>query len=197
MNSGRLLYIAAGIVIGGWLGYKVSDLAASYYFLNHGGVVKNGWRYSLEWGEVGPGSLKAAAFAKHVMFGNSSDEAVYYLATPDGSGGKKYRMHFEADQLPDVGAFWSLTMYHGSLPYNLVANEEDKYVISDRTPGIQFNDDGSLDIYIQHERPAEEHVANWLPSPDGPIMMALRTYNPGDDIQSGDYAPPPLKLESE
>jgi hypothetical protein len=194
MSNNRAIFILIGVVVGGWAGYAAADLAASYYFLERGGAVKNGWRYSTEWGIAEPPSLKAAAFAKHVMFGNSSEEAVYYLATPDGSGGKKYQIHFEADQLPDVGAFWSLTMYHGELPYNLVANDERKYVISDRTPGIQINDDGSLDILIQHERPAEEDVANWLPSPDGPIMMALRTYIPGPDIRSGEYAPPPYTL---
>ena len=194
MTKNRIVFVVVGLVIGGLVGYKVSDFAASYYFLERGGIVKNGWRYSIEWGVVEPPSLKAAAFAKHVMFGNSADEAVYYLATPDGSGGKKYRLHFEADEIPDVGAFWSLTMYHGDLPYNLVANDENKYVISDRTPGIRFNDDGSLDVLIQHDRPADENIANWLPAPDGPIMMALRTYIPGEDIREGRYAPPELSL---
>ncbi len=82
-------------------------------------------------------------------------------------------------------------------PYNLVGNEENKYVISDRTPEIQFNDDGSLDILIQHDRPADGDVANWLPAPDGPIMMALRTYIPSEDIREGRYAPPELALVKE
>ena len=197
MSSNRAIFILVGVILGGLVGFKLSDFAASYFFLERGGIVKNGWRYSTEWGTVEPPSLKAAAFAKHVMFGNSAEEAVYYLATPDGSGGKRYRLHFGADEIPDVGAFWSLTMYHGDLPYNLVANEENKYVISDRAPGIKFNDDGSLDILIQHTRPADEDVANWLPAPDGPIMMALRTYIPGADIREGRYAPPELTLDSD
>jgi hypothetical protein len=194
MSANRTTFILAGVIIGGLVGFKGSDLAASYYFSEHGGVVKNGWRYSTEWGLAESPSLKAAAFAKHVMFGNSADEAVYYLATPDGSGGKKYRLHFEADQIPDVGAFWSLTMYHGELPYNLVSNSENKYVVSDRTPGIKFNDDGSLTILIQHDRPADGNIANWLPAPDGLTMLVLRTYIPGEDIRAGRYAPPPLTL---
>ena len=197
MSSNRAIFILVGVILGGLVGFKLSDFAASYYFLERGGIVKNGWRYSTEWGTVEPPSLKAAAVAKHVMFGNSAEEAVYYLATSDGSGGKRYRLHFGADEIPDVGAFWSLTMYHGDLPYNLVANEENKYVISDRAPGIKFNDDGSLDVLIQHARPADEDIANWLPAPDGPIMMALRTYIPGADIREGRYAPPELTLDSD
>jgi hypothetical protein len=83
-------------------------------------------------------------------------------------------------------------MYHGDLPYNLVTNPLDRWVVSDRTPGIVFGDDGSLDIWIQHAEPLEGRRSNWLPAPDGPFLLVLRTYGPGPEIRDGSYAPPPL-----
>ena len=100
-----------------------------------------------------------------------------------------------ADEFPPVDAFWSLTMYYDKLPYNLVENSIDRYVISDRTPGIRFNDDGSLDIYIQHSQPDNTLENNWLPAPDGPFRMLLRTYITGDAIRDGSYAPPPVQTD--
>jgi hypothetical protein len=184
--------IAAGIVGGGGLGYKAADICAGLYFKKYGVVVKNGWRYSTEWGVAVPPSLKAAAFAKYVMFANTAAEAVYYFAFADGTSGKKYVIHFEANEIPEVSAFWSLTMYHGELPYNLVANSANRYVISGRTPGIKFNDDGSLDIFIQHQQPSSAQVSNWLPAPDGPMALVMRAYGPGKAIREGVYAPPRL-----
>jgi hypothetical protein len=196
MTKNRWLVLLGGVV-GGWLGYVAADLGASLYFTGMGGTVTNGWRYSTEWGAASPPSLKAAAFAKHAMFGNTADEAVYYFAFADGTAGNRYVIHFDAGDFPDVSAFWSLTMYHGDLPYNLVANSVDRWVISDRTPGIEFNDDGSLDIWIQHEEPQPDRLASWLPAPDGPLLLLLRTYGPGEAIREGSYAPPPLTPTTE
>ncbi len=48
-------------------------------------------------------------------------------------------LHF--DNVPQVEAFWSLTMYD-AVNYYLVANSINRYSIGDRTPGIKYNDDG-------------------------------------------------------
>ena len=47
-----------------------------------------------------------------------------------------------------------------------VANEIDRFAIGDRDP-LSYNDDGSIDLYIQHSRPADDRVSNWLPAPNG------------------------------
>ncbi len=193
MRKKELLSVLAGLVFGGVVGYLASDLGASLYFLRSGMKV-NGWTFSTEWSLAEPPSLKAAAFAKHAMLANTAEEAVYYFAFEDGGDDKRYVMHFGVDELPDVNAFWSLTMYHGFLPYNLVRNPIDRFVISDRTPGIQFHSDGSLEFFIQHSQPAPDQRSNWLPAPDGEFMMLLRTYWPGDAIREGSYAPPPVTL---
>ncbi len=188
-----LITVLVGVVVGGIVGHLGASPLASVYFLNSA-EEKNGWSYFLSFGRNQPPSLAAAAYAKHGMFAHLSEEAVYYIGRGNASDGQSYRLHIEANEFPPVDAFWSLTMYHDFLPNNLVANPIDRFVISDRTPGIEFNDDGSLDIYIQYEEPEADRVTNWLPAPDGPFEMLLRAYVTARSIQDGSYAPPPLEL---
>ncbi len=185
--------IVLGLLVGAIVGWPGASLLASVHFLNSG-ESKNGWSYYLTFGRDEPPSLAAASNAKHGMFAHLPEEAVYFIGSGDASRGQAYKLHFDEDEFPPVGAFWSLTMYQDELPYNLVANPIDRFVISDRTPGIQFGEDGSLDIYIQHDRPTEAHEAtNWLPAPDGPFKMLLRAYITGKPIRDGSYAPPPVQ----
>ncbi len=184
-------FAVLGLVAGGMAGYFGASLLASLHFVNSG-ESKNGWSYFLTFGRNEPPSLAAAAGAKHGMFAHLPEEAVYFIWSGDATGGQGYVLHFKADEYPPVDAFWSLTMYYDELPNNLVENPIDRYVISDRTPGIQFGDDGSLDIYIQHDAPDGTDESNWLPAPDGPFTMLLRTYITGDAIRDGSYAPPPI-----
>ena len=62
---------------------------------------------------------------------------------------------------PEVGAFWSISMY--DIEGNMVTNEIDRYSIGDRTAGLVRHADASLTIAIQPERPTDETV-NWLPT---------------------------------
>ena len=193
MKSKKLVLILLGLVIGGLSGWFGASTLASLHFLNSG-ETKNGWSYYLTLGRNEPPSLAAASGAKHGMFAHVPEEAVYFISSGDGSNGQTYKLHFEADEFPPVDAFWSLTMYYDELPYNLVENSINRYVISDRTPGIQFNDDGSLDITIQYAQPDTTLNNNWLPAPKGPFRMLLRTYIPDKTIVSGSYAPPPVQI---
>lgn len=187
----RAMVVLAAIVVGGFLGFKGADLAASIYFFKAGNQV-NGWFYYTDWMTAKPPSLKAAAYVKHAMFSHLKEEAVFYITGGNTSDGKRFKIHFAADELPKVKAFWSLTMYYDYIPHNLVKNPINRFTISDRTPGIQFNSDGSLDIYLQHKEPEQGHKSNWLPTPDGAFKLVLRAYMPGDEIREGRYAPPPL-----
>jgi hypothetical protein len=106
----------------------------------------------------------------------------------DGSK-HNYTVHFEADQLPPVKAFWSFTMY--KLPEQLlVANEIDRYIIASNTQGLKYNADGSLDIYIQKENPGPERESNWLPAHNGPFSLQARFYWPEPESLDPLYVPP-------
>ena len=107
---------------------------------------------------LGNNYLRRAVGVKLGIYGNSEEEAVYVGAHADADGKplvgvKSYIWRFERDQIPPVDFFWSATLY--SLPdRHLVANPIDRYSIGDRTPGLVWEEDGALEIIIQHDEPA-------------------------------------------
>jgi hypothetical protein len=112
--------------------------------------------------------------------------------TPQGSpltGSKRYVMRFQPGQLPDVKAFWSITMYDPT--YNLVANPINRYSVGNRTAGLKADADGGLSLSIQDVSPGGEREANWLPSPTtGPFLMVLGAYIPSQAILDHTWHPP-------
>lgn len=121
--------------------------------------------------------LLRASVAKIGLFGNSAEEAVYPIAFKDSQGQNltgmhNYVIHFDKGQLPPVKAFWSLTVYNNKS--YLVDNPINRYSIRDRTPGLKYNNDGSLDLYIQNVIPKKDEVSNWLPSP--PFGLAASSF---------------------
>lgn len=127
-------------------------------------------------------------------------EAMYMRPTaPDGSydlaSATRWLLRFEANQLPPVDAFWSLTMYQVTADgqYFFVDNSIDRYAIGDRTPGIKRGKDGSLDIWISRSDPGGERTANWLPAPPTEKFgIMLRAYVPRPELLEGRYLLPPL-----
>ena len=151
------------------------------------GVVKNGWvQISGAFGtpkEMEGKYLTRAAAAYFGLYANSIEEAFYPESIIDENGdaldGSKhnYTLHFSKDRLPPVKAFWSLSMY--KLPeQHFIENSINRYVISSATEGLKYNKDGSLDIYIQKEKPSADKVSNWLPAYDGKFSLQARLYWP-------------------
>lgn len=123
------------------------------------------------------------------------EEAIYPMVAFDGNrepltGAARYRLHFEKDELPPANAFWSLTMYGADQFF--VANPLDRYAIGDRDK-LDFNPDGSLDLYIQNASPGGDREANWLPAPTGPFTMNLRLYWPKREGLEGIWTPPAIE----
>jgi hypothetical protein len=175
---------------------KDGDLIVKSAWKNANGTKTNGWVYPTDIGTYGYDYLTRAAVAEGGLGANVPAEAIYAKAQADDndkplSGTGKYVMHFARGNLPPVDAFWSLTMYNATT-YMLVANPEGRYAIGDRTPGLQYNPDGSLDIYIQHDSPAGKEP-NWLPSPADNFYLILRMYQPGQEILKGKYQIPTVK----
>lgn len=105
------------------------------------------------------------------------------------SGSNGYIMHFRAGQLPNVKAFWSVTMY--GLDNNLVANSINQYKIGSYPKGaLKLDADGGLTIYIQTDSPGKDKESNWLPSPKAAFYLVLRTYMPASELVSQEWVPP-------
>jgi hypothetical protein len=141
--------------------------------------------------------LVRAAAAMFGLYGNDAIEAYYPVGNRDADGNvldgstHAYVMRFEKDELPEVDAFWSMTMY--SLPKQLmVENPIDRYSIGDRS-NLRYAKDGSLTIYIQTESPGKKRESNWLPAPAGPFSVQFRMYLPAAAMLDPLYLPPPVE----
>ncbi|MDE1991099.1 MAG: DUF1254 domain-containing protein [Rhizobiaceae bacterium] len=142
--------------------------------------------------------MSAAALG---IYGNSKEEAIYPIYFTDSSGkpltgSSKYSVHFAADGLPPVNAFWSLTLY--KLPSSLLsANPLHRYLInSSMLPDLKRDADGGITIYVQNASPGKDKESNWLPAPDGPFFIATRLYWPKPDALDGKWKAPPLEHAS-
>ena len=159
--------------------------------------VTNGWAMNTDtMGVYGNYYLKRAIVALVGLGANQVDDAIYPLNISDADGKpvvaeSKYVLHFNKDELPPVGAFWSLTMYDAE--GFQVANPLNRFAIGDRD-ALKFNNDGSLDLYIQNENPGPDKEPNWLPAPkSGKLGPTLRLYAPKPQVADGRWNPPAIK----
>jgi hypothetical protein len=163
------------------------------------GKVINGWSYpERHLGNFGGDYLYRAQIALGALAALEPAEATYLMGDRDADGrpldGKgRYVLRFEAAQAPPAGAFWSLTMYEVTPEGRafLVDNPLSRYAIGDRTHGLVRGTDGSLEIHLQHDRPADE--ANWLPAPAGPMRLVLRAYEPDEALLDGTWRMPAVR----
>ncbi|MFK8050619.1 MAG: DUF1254 domain-containing protein [Halioglobus sp.] len=158
----------------------------------------NGWMISKKIGRYGFSYMHRASVARG-GYGNLPEESLYpaMVFDPDGDlldGGRRYQLHFKPGELPPVDGFWSLAAYRLT-DLQLADNEIQRYSIGDRTKELLYNNDGSLTLTLQHEKPLEEK-ANWLPVPKGMFMIVMRLYEPSAAALGNDYLLPALeKLE--
>lgn len=180
---------------------------------NHGAELsqlKNGWiltpRIFGNRNQMQGKYLDRAAGAYLGLYGLDLEEAYYPTANWDADGEHldaskhNYVLRFTKDEIPQVDAFWSITMY--KLPEQLlVANEPlERYSIGDRTSGLKRGTDDSLEIYLQAESPGPDKESNWLPAPkhpngEGPFSITLRMYLPNASELNPLYAPPAIKKQ--
>ncbi|MCV7347907.1 DUF1254 domain-containing protein [Mycolicibacterium rhodesiae] len=160
------------------------------------GNIVDGWMTLSEgMGVYGNAYLRRAVVTLVGLGANPPEDAVYPMLVTDAdgqplAGENDYVIHFDAGKLPPVDAFWSVTMYDAE-GYQ-VANEIDRFAIGDRD-ALQYNADGSLDIYIQHSNPGPDKVANWLPAPQGTLGVTMRLYAPRREAISGAWHPPAVR----
>ncbi|MEV6753956.1 DUF1254 domain-containing protein [Streptomyces sp. NPDC051214] len=142
------------------------------------------------------GRMLRATSAHTALWGEHGYEAACALAWEDGDGRplegeQSYTLRFEKP--PPVDAFWSVTMY-GLPDRQLVADPVERHSIGDRTPGLSYDDDGSLTLLLQPQRPADDKTAaNWLPTPEGRFRPILRMHTPRAAVFDGTYELPPIR----
>ena len=198
--------IEALLAEGGRIGHE-KIFAASVNTASHG------WASNMRIGEPDTDPLFKATVNRVGLGPLNAEECVYLMPTslafkpgdvvpawaslgPDGeplSGKRKYRLRFAKGQLPKVDAFWSMTMYDPKL--FLVKNPINRYAIGDRTRGLKYGADGSLDILIQQEPPASG-TSNWLPAPAEGFTIFFRAYQPQASFLDGTYKLPALEILS-
>ncbi len=159
-------------------------------------LVENGWQMNTTtMGVYGTYYLKRAIVAMVGLGANLPEDAVYPLAIGDSEGkaldgAGKYVLHFDKDQLPPVGAFWSVTMYDQD--GFQVANPLNRFALGDRD-ALKYNADGSLDLYIQRDNPGADKEQNWLPAAAGPLGITMRLYAPKPQVLEGRWVPPAIR----
>jgi hypothetical protein len=158
--------------------------------------VVNGWQMNTDtMGVYGTFYLKRAIVAMTGLGANLPEDAVYPLCLSDADGKplngvNRYSLHFERETLPPTEAFWSITMYDAS--GFQVANPVNRFALGDRDD-LHYNNDGSLDIWIQHDSPGGLKESNWLPAPVGQLGVTMRIYAPKPEVLDGRWAPPSVQ----
>ncbi|MEA5021100.1 MAG: DUF1254 domain-containing protein [Gordonibacter sp.] len=178
------------------LGEEVTQAAAHLSTLmdrefssDHASIISsNGWMFMDD--RVGNFGTDYA-FRAVVAFGgfaNPVSMAVYPSMVVDlaGSllrGDKSYSLHFEPDMMPPHGddGWWSLTAYTEA--GHLIPNEIARYNIGEMDD-LLFNDDGSLDLYLQTNKPEGDRSRNWLPLCEGVFLLTMRIYLPDASVLS-------------
>lgn len=166
-------------------------------FSTKAGSIENNWNVSRKGlGTYGTNYSIRALVALIALGANLNADASYPNCQLDSNGNKlngtqKYILHFNKNQTPPANAFWSLTLY--GLDDFLVDNPINRYAIGDRS-ALKYNDDGSLDIYIQNEQPVKGEEPNWLPAPKGAFSLTMRIYWPKESFVNGSWKIPPVKV---
>jgi hypothetical protein len=123
-------------------------------------------------------------------------DIAYPTAFDDGDGkpldgANRYVMHFDKGQTPPTNVTWSLSIYDPQGFY--VPNAINRYNLAAWRP-LQYNPDGSLDLYIQASSPGADKEENWLPAPaGGPFNLVVRIFWPKESVLDSTYKVPPVR----
>jgi hypothetical protein len=159
-----------------------------------GGEGQKGWVYTTRSGVYGVDYLYRAAI-NYCCFGeNLPQDAVYPSLATDSEGrpldgNSRYALHFDSGKFPPVDAFWSVTAYDTDGYF--IPNTLDRFALGDRDKLVS-NSDGSLDLYIQADKPTAEKEANWLPVDKKPFTLLMRLYSPKSEFLTGSWTPTPV-----
>ena len=157
------------------------------------------WIHFTNIGDWGRHVVERAAITEFCQYCNDIEAAAYYHAFRDnrgrpldGTDPRGYVLHIPKSKIPEAKRFWSFTAYTPDA-VELVRNDARKYAVASYTPGLQYNVDGSVTIYLARELPTGVPEANWLPVPEGSFNIALRVYGPEGSVADNTYVPPGIR----
>jgi hypothetical protein len=133
----------------------------------------NGWQVPAEtMGVYGNLYLRRATLAMVGLGSNPPEDAIYPLTFTDGDGNaldgeNDYRLRFHAQELPQAGAFWSLTLYDHEC----------------------FQVPNHLNRCALGEARCDTNRI----SPRGPFALLLRLYEPRAHALDGTWKPPAVR----
>ncbi len=151
----------------------------------------NGWTVDLATGQYGTDYFQRASVAFTNLGADLPQNFIEALAYNDVqgkrlSGSDRYVLHLPQSLSP-IAELWSLTLYDENL--FLVPNPLHRFSLNSFLP-LKYNQDGSLDIYIQTESPGIEKESNWLIAPKGHFVLALRLYAPQIPLAASSWQVP-------
>lgn len=123
--------------------------------------------------------MARAAGANFGLWGNSKEEANYFMSFVEGEGD----IVFAKENLPPLSeiGFYSITAHDEKVLVH--PNEFDSYVLT--MDKLSFEKDGSLVVKFS----SQPEEGNWLYTPGGKMAILLRVYQPDPD-KIVDYVPP-------
>lgn len=148
-------------------------------------------------GAYGSAYLKRALMARSQPGAELPEDVLTLHLAGDANGlplapDARYVLRFEADELPPGEGFWTLAAYDArGQPLD---NRYRRYSVSDLDP-LRYNPDGSLEIYLQADPPADADRANWLPLSGSSIQVLMRVYQPAAEALDGRWNPPEVNIE--
>ncbi|CDP82298.1 hypothetical protein BN975_00348 [Mycolicibacterium farcinogenes] len=163
----------------------------------HNGVpVGNNWNRSVNNAMFGFDYFNRTATSKSNMFENRPNETQYFYTDRDATGAalhgdRTYRITFAAGQEPPVQGFWSLTLYNEHHFFN--PNPLRRYSLGTKNKSLSRGPDGALTLYAGAKSPGPDQEANWLPAPNGPFSLYIRTYWGQPAITDGTWKPPAVE----
>src|SRR5262245_7961404 len=167
-----------------------------FEFRNWGLQLPHYWSTQKNGAAFGTDYFTRTAVAKSNIFVNKPNETKYFYQDLDTTGQRlngasRYTVTFAKDQTPPVRGFWSLTLYNEH--HFFVPNDIKRYSVGTKTRSLNYNDDGSLTIYVQADPPPEAQRGNWLPAPkDADFSLFMRSYWPKVEVTDGSWTPPPV-----
>jgi hypothetical protein len=192
---------AADPQVAGWLAAAAADandglVTPLFQFRNIGLPLPGHWSTQRNGARFGTDYLSRTAMGKANIFVNTPEETTYFYADLDArgerlDGSRSYAVTFPPHDLPPVRGFWSLTLYNEHHFFHL--NDLQRYSLGTKNKGLHHAADGSLTLTASAAPPDDDDLrSNWLPAPNGPFSLYLRSYWPEPPILDGTWTPPPV-----